>query len=164
SAVYLPGATASNQEQRRRLAPGVFQSIYLQESIGTADYNALQTVVRYRFHRGLTLLSSYTWSHSIDTCSQSAAGGNCFMDPNNHPGQYGNLGRNVLTAPGNFNSDLGLYKHFNITEHKRLVFRAEFFNAFNQTHLNAPISTLISPAFGQITSAGDPRLIQLAMK
>jgi hypothetical protein len=44
------------------------------------------------------------------------------------------------------------------------VFRAEFFNAFNQTHLNAPISTLISPAFGQITSAGDPRLMQLAMK
>src|SRR5205823_4241435 len=61
SAIYVPGTTASNQEQRRRLAPGVFQSIYRQESIGTADYNALQTVVRYRFHRGLTLLSSYTW-------------------------------------------------------------------------------------------------------
>src|SRR5205823_14563241 len=43
----------------------------------------LQAVVRYRCHRGLTILSSYTWSHSIDTCSQSAAGGNCFMDPNN---------------------------------------------------------------------------------
>jgi hypothetical protein len=83
---------------------------------------------------------------------------------NNLPGQYGNLGRNVFTSPGALNSDLGLYKHFNITEHKRLVFRAEFFNAFNQTHLNAPISSLISPAFGQITSAGDPRLIQLAMK
>ena len=83
---------------------------------------------------------------------------------NNLPGQYGNLGRDVFTSPGNFNSDLGLYKYFNITERKRLEFRAEFFNAFNQTHLNAPISTLISPAFGQITSAGDPRLIQLALK
>ncbi len=241
SAAYAPGATPANQEQRRRLAPGVFQAIYLQESIGSADYNSLQTAVRYQFHRGLTLLSSYTWSHSIDACSQSAAGGNCFMDPNNQnrdrgssafdqrhifansfvydipgrfhgssapvlnhalagwtvtgivtarsglpfnvltgfdasftavgserpdvignpipsgnrsrgqqiaaylnrsafadnqPGLYGNLGRNVFVAPGFFNSDLGLYKSFNVTESKRIEFRSEFFNAFNQTHLN----------------------------
>jgi hypothetical protein len=83
---------------------------------------------------------------------------------NNQPGLYGNLGRDVFVSPGAFNSDLGLYKSLHITESKRIEFRSEFFNAFNQTHLNGPISSLISPTFGRITSAGDPRLIQLALK
>ena len=79
-------------------------------------------------------------------------------------GHFGSLGRNTFTNPGLFNSDLGLFKNIPITERVKLQFRAEFFNAFNQTHLGSPINTAVSPALGQIVSAGDPRLIQFGLK
>ncbi len=46
----------------------------------------------------------------------------------------------------------------------RFQFRAEFFNAFNWVNFNNPVNVLSSPAFGRISSAGDPRLIQFALK
>lgn len=78
-------------------------------------------------------------------------------------GHFGNLGRNTFTNPGVFSTDMGLFKNIPISE-STLQFRAEFFNAFNQTHLGGPISTLVSPAFGETVSAGDPRLIQFGLK
>jgi hypothetical protein len=42
--------------------------------------------------------------------------------------------------------------------------RAEVFNALNTRALGAPNMVVGSPAFGSITSAGDPRVVQLAMK
>lgn len=82
----------------------------------------------------------------------------------NGPGQFGNVGRNSFTAPGLFDADLGLFKNIPLGERFRLQFRSEFFNSFNQVNLGSPNNTLISPGFGSITSAGDPRLIQLALK
>jgi hypothetical protein len=79
-------------------------------------------------------------------------------------GHFGSLGRNAFYGPGSFNSDLGLFKNLQFGETRKLQFRAEFFNAFNQTHLNPPVAALVSPAFGQIASASDPRLIQFALK
>jgi len=46
--------------------PVPFNSVDAQESTGSSDYNALTINVTKRFSRGLQLLSSYTWSHSID--------------------------------------------------------------------------------------------------
>jgi hypothetical protein len=79
-------------------------------------------------------------------------------------GHFGDVGRNTFNNPGLFNSDIGLFKNIAITERLRLQFRSEFFNAFNQTHLGSPVNTFVSPAFGQIVSAGDPRLVQFALK
>ena len=42
--------------------------------------------------------------------------------------------------------------------------RAEVFNATNTPPLGAPNTTVGSAAFGTITSAGDPRVVQLALK
>ena len=42
--------------------------------------------------------------------------------------------------------------------------RAEIFNLTNTPPLGAPNVTQGSAAFGSITSAGDPRVIQLALK
>jgi hypothetical protein len=47
---------------------------------------------------------------------------------------------------------------------RQVQFRAEVFNVLNRVHLNNPVSALNSPNFGFITSAGDPRIIQLALK
>jgi len=46
---------------------------------------------------------------------------------------FGDAGRNFLNNPGRFNSDVSVLKHFKLTESTQLEFRAEAFNAFNQT-------------------------------
>jgi hypothetical protein len=74
-------------------------------------------------------------------------------------------------------------KRFRLDEQKRLEFRAEFFNLFNQVNLDNPISNvnvitstggsmdantgrIISPGdFGKIVAtSNNPRLIQFALK
>ena len=42
--------------------------------------------------------------------------------------------------------------------------RIESFNAFNWFQLNNPVNARDNPLFGQITSAGDPRIMQFALK
>lgn len=46
---------------------------------------------------------------------------------------FGTSGRNILYNPSRTNFDMGLFKHFSITERTRLEFRAEAFNVFNHT-------------------------------
>jgi hypothetical protein len=46
-----------------------------------------------------------------------------------------------------------------------MQFTAEFFNALNNVNLNNPFAMLNNAArFGHIEPAGDPRIIQLALK
>ena len=83
----------------------------------------------------------------------------------NAPGTFGTAPRNLLRNPAFFNLDLTLQKAFPIVELRRLQLRADFFNLFNNVHLNPPGSNLSSTnTFGKITSAGDPRIIQLALR
>jgi hypothetical protein len=82
----------------------------------------------------------------------------------NAPGTLGNVGRNMLEGPGEAVIDLGLVKTFDITESHRIRFRAESFNALNQTNLNNPNANLLAPAVGRITGAGSPRVFQLALR
>jgi len=79
-------------------------------------------------------------------------------------GQFGNSGRNILSAPGYADVDFGLFKVIPIVERVRLQFRAEAFNLFNRPNFNAPVSSLNSPAFGKIQTAGDAREFQFALK
>ena len=79
-------------------------------------------------------------------------------------GTFGNLGRDVLVAPGAINFDVAFSRTFHLKERWRLEARAEAFNAINHTNFNAPGSGLTSSNFGVITSAGDPRILQFAMK
>ena len=79
-------------------------------------------------------------------------------------GTFGNSGKNNLRGPGLFDIDLGLLKDTKITEHATLQFRAEFFNLFNNVNFMQPDGNVASSSFGQITSAGDPRILQFALK
>ena len=79
-------------------------------------------------------------------------------------GTFGNVGIDTMRAPGLWTVDFGLYKNFPWGEHHRLQLRGEFFNLFNNVNLGGPDSTVIDPTFGQIFSAGDPRVIQIALK
>jgi Carboxypeptidase regulatory-like domain/TonB-dependent Receptor Plug Domain len=79
-------------------------------------------------------------------------------------GTFGNSPRNFLYGPGEINADMALMKLFSLPEKARFELRAEAFNTFNHTNLGNPNSTLTSSAFGKITSAGAPRILQFAGK
>jgi hypothetical protein len=77
---------------------------------------------------------------------------------------FGNAGRNILIGPGTVNIDFSVHKDFLFSEHFRLQYRAEFFNFLNHTQLNNPDTTVTDSTFGQITTARDPRITQMALK
>jgi hypothetical protein len=79
-------------------------------------------------------------------------------------GTFGNSGRNSLRGPGSKNVDLGFHKNFNTGGGTRLQLRIEAFNAFNWTNLGNPNTSRNSSNFGRITSAGDARVMQLALR
>ncbi len=80
-------------------------------------------------------------------------------------GQFGNLGRNSLYGPGQRNFDIAISRRFAVRERLKLEFRSDFFNILNHANWNNPVTSLSSSAtFGQITTFGAPRIIQMAMK
>jgi len=76
----------------------------------------------------------------------------------------GTCSRNPVRGPAYQDADLAFVKRTMITERFSLDFRTEIFNLTNTPPLNAPNVVFGSAAFGTITSAGDPRIIQLALK
>ena len=103
TAQYIPGtdaqgrplSTLANTDARRIRFPTVFQKWNNQESTGNSNYNALQATVRYRATRGLTLMSAYTWSKSLDFGQDYSIQGVAQQD-GEHPGRdYGPSNWNV---------------------------------------------------------------------
>ena len=81
-------------------------------------------------------------------------------------GQFalGNSSRNPVRGPAYRHADIALIKRAYFSERINLEFRAEAFNVTNTPPLGAPNTVLGTPGFGSITSAGDPRVIQFAVK
>ena len=80
-------------------------------------------------------------------------------------GTLGNLGVFNVAGPRFFQEDVTLSRELRITEGQRVELRGEAFNLLNMTRFNNPAATLNTTAtFGQIRSAQDPRILQLAMK
>jgi len=82
---------------------------------------------------------------------------------------YGNAKFNMLFGPKYVNTDLSAFKTFRIYERgnvreANVQFRVEFFNIFNNVNMNLPNSTQRSPAFGTISGAGSPRIVQCALR
>ncbi len=112
----------------------------------------------------------------------------CGVDPSQAfcipaPGQNG-AGRNIFTAPGYWNLDLGFIKTFPITERIKLQFRTEMFNALNHPNFDNPrdasvgspsirssvfaqscCATVAPPSTQTIVQTGESaRVIQFALK
>ncbi len=82
-------------------------------------------------------------------------------------GQVGNAMRRYFSGPGLDNYDMALLKSTTITESTKLQFRAEAFNVFNHTQFKNPNGTVNNTGlggFGYVTSAQDPRIMQVALK
>jgi len=88
------------------------------------------------------------------------------------PGTWGDTPHNYVRGPGRQNWNLSFFKNFMFNKERgtNLQFRAEFYNIWNHPQwvgdaVNGGISTnLGANNFGQVTSAYDPREIQLALK
>jgi len=77
---------------------------------------------------------------------------------------YGNLGRNIFIGPGFATLDLGVVKDFAPQERFKAQLRFEMFNSLNHANFSNPAATRTSGTFMQITSANDPRILQLALR
>ena len=79
-------------------------------------------------------------------------------------GTYGNMGRDALLGPGILQVDMALSRNFRVTETMHLETRFEAFNVINHANFAIPSNTMTSSTFGRILSAGDPRILQFALK
>jgi hypothetical protein len=79
-------------------------------------------------------------------------------------GAFGNMQMNNLAGPGFFELDAALSRIFRIRERQTLEFRFEAFNVPNTLRKGNPNLVLNSSTFGTITTAGDPRILQFALK
>jgi hypothetical protein len=74
--------------------------------------------------------------------------------------------RTICCGPGLIDFDFSVHKKIVLSETRYLQFRAEIFNVFNHTNYSNPDGGFSDgpTSFGKITSAGDPRLLQFALK
>jgi hypothetical protein len=87
-------------------------------------------------------------------------------------GKFGSTGRNILRAPGMWNTDLSLFKNIPIKERFNIQFRAEAFNLPNTSHFGADNSRsgafsstdVSNPNFLRVTSAFGERQIRFGLK
>jgi hypothetical protein len=79
------------------------------------------------------------------------------------PFTIGTSSRNPVRGPGYSNLDLAVTRRVPVVG-KAVELRAEVFNLTNTPPLGAPNTTVGAAAFGTISSAGDPRVVQLAVK
>jgi hypothetical protein len=84
-------------------------------------------------------------------------------------GTFGNAERNGFEGPGSRVVDLSLVRSFRFAETHRIEARVEAFNAFNWFRLGAgangnPVTNLNNANFGRILTAGEPRIMQFALK
>ncbi len=77
---------------------------------------------------------------------------------------YGSAGRNVVTGPGLTALDLSLQKEMPLRERVKLQIRLDVYNSLNHANFNLPGRIFGASNFGVISSAGDPREMQWALK
>lgn len=142
-----------------------------------------------RFSTGVPVLLSESGDRSLCGCEGNGTGAVDlpnysgapiqFLNPRNSAGfQYfstdafsqqtlgapGTANRRFFHGPGLNNWDMSLFKRTHLTERISMDIRAEFFNLFNHAQFNNPGGNFTASNFGQITTARDPRIGQVALK
>jgi hypothetical protein len=76
----------------------------------------------------------------------------------------GTSSRNPVRGPAYRNLDVALMRDVAIRGRAALQLRMETFNLTNTPPLGPPNGVFGTPAFGTVTTAGDPRVLQIAAK
>jgi Carboxypeptidase regulatory-like domain len=79
-------------------------------------------------------------------------------------GVQGYSGTHTLENPGYQDYDVSAYKSWKIGEQPTLTFRADFFNVFNRVNFGSISTYDLANNFGDVSSAYDPREIQLSLR
>jgi len=79
-------------------------------------------------------------------------------------GTYSTLKPFTIVNPSQFQNDFALTRTFKTGATNNIQFRWEVFNVINHVNFNAPVTSLNSASFGLIQAAGDPRIMQFALK
>jgi hypothetical protein len=79
-------------------------------------------------------------------------------------GFQGTAGRNTLIGPAFRRTDISFSKRFLVAPGKRLEFRCEVYNLFNDTNFGSPAANISNPNVGVITAADDARNVQLGVR
>ena len=126
---------------RPNLAPGVTRAIL-------TDNGHSRTAMAAHWVSGAQFC---TWNGTVNyggvtnvACPQQGAG---------PAGSDGTVRQNPLDAPGRRDIDAAIFRDFPIWERVTFQIRGEATNVFNLTNLPAPVNTLSSSTFGQITSS-----------
>ena len=78
--------------------------------------------------------------------------------------RFGNEGVGILRADGRSVFNFSVLRNFQITERKKVQFRAELFNAFNHPKFGNPGIVLGAAGFGIVNSAVPARTVQLGLR
>jgi hypothetical protein len=123
-------------------------------------------------HTGGTLLNRvknnnyFNPANTVFAVAPSVANG--VLNAGAPPTDYGNSSVGAARGPGNDNWDASIVKSTRVGGLRPtavLDFRTEFFNVWNHPEYNNPASGVNAATYSQITSsAGNPRLIQFALK
>jgi hypothetical protein len=108
---------------------------------------------------------NFAGGHVLQTTNPRKGGTyfNTSLFSNEQLGQFGNSSRRFFHGPGLNNWNMALLKTTPITESKELQLRFEAFNLFNHAQFQNPTGE-INSTFGVVTSARDPRILQVAAK
>jgi len=79
-------------------------------------------------------------------------------------GFYGDARNGTIRGPNYTSFNVALYKTFPIYDRLALQVRAEAFNALNHPNFRNVDTGLGDGSYGQVNSAGDPRIMEFAMK
>jgi hypothetical protein len=115
-AIYGTGATTTNTNNRRPLAP-TFSSLIQMINGGYSNYNAAQFTLQRRFAHGLSFVANYTFAKSLDNGSVEAQ--LTVTNPNPFDPNF-NYGRSDHDTPHNF-SLLGIYNLPLLTHQNKLI-------------------------------------------
>jgi hypothetical protein len=71
-----------------------------------------------------------------------------------------------LVGPASYEWDMAISRNFSVyhTDAQKIQFRWDIFNVPNEVILTTPTATVTSSAFGNFTTSGNPRIMQLALK
>jgi hypothetical protein len=122
----------------------------------------------------ITLMPIMTCDPTQNLGPQQYINASCFSFPRN-VGERGGTMVPVVYGPAFFNSDLGLFKSFAITESKQIQFRANAYNFLNHPlwsfpanqnltlGFNGTTGALNTPLFGTTTTKQGRRIVQFAV-
>ena len=136
-------------------------------SVGSTNLTGISYVTQRADATGLKPLSSFNGINPQDGFGDNNKGLYWFNPTAFSPTlplKFGTSGRDIITAPSWWNTDLSAFKNFTFREGMALQFRAEAFNAFNTAKFFPPDMSAVSPNFGRLLSADRPRVMQLALR